>query len=141
MYFGFVFANILAAETVYLIWKKNIFLSASVIIICIILFIPAQIDLYKTFALGKSSIIESMEVAVLSELKKLPNGVVLTQPFEPGHDETLPDRYDVAYVSAISGKQTHYSDKKQLELLNIDYKFREEQLLDDSRCVNLQNIR
>jgi hypothetical protein len=45
MYFGFIFANVLAAETVYLIWRKNKFLSLFIITICIAVFIPAQADI------------------------------------------------------------------------------------------------
>jgi hypothetical protein len=102
------------------------------------LFLHKQI--YKTFFKGRSNIISSGEMAILADLEKMPSGIVLTQPFEPGNGNTLPDYYDVAYVTAISGKQTYYSDKKQLELLNIDYKSREAELLDNSICVNNKNI-
>ncbi len=133
MYFGFIFGNLLLAETIYLAWHKIRPLAIILIMASFLAFIPAQVDLVRTFALGGSSVILDSELVVLEKLKNMPDGIVLTQPFEKDRAGILSEMYDTAYVTAISRKQVYFADIKQLELLNVDYKKRLEtlQLLQD----------
>lgn len=141
MYFGFIFGNLLLAETIYIAWHKTRYFAVVLIILCFLTFLPAQADLLRTFMLGGSSHIASEEIEILDKLKNMPDGIVLTQPFEKYIGNELPDIYDTAYVTAMSGKQSYYADKKQLELLNVDHKTREAKMLDVKECLDLTNIR
>lgn len=139
-YFGFLFASILLADLTYLVWKRNRILGGIFIFGCVLMFLPAQVDILTRFMFGKSSYIAIQEVGLLEKLGHMKQGTVLVQPFEQSTDDTLATTYDTAYVSALSGKVTYLADRKQLELLNIDYKSREMELGDRKDCVDMKDI-
>lgn len=140
LYFGLFFASVLLADAIYIAWKSHRLVGIVFVLFCALLFLPTQIDIFRRFYFGQSSVISIHEVTMLQKLQKMRSGVVLVQPFEQGVDETLASSYDTAYVPALSGKQIFFGDIKQLELLDIRYAPRQKSLLDSAHCVDLTGI-
>jgi hypothetical protein len=140
LYFGLFFASVLLADAIYIAWKFHRYIGVVCVLLCALLFLPTQIDIFKRFYFGQSSVISIHEVTTIQKLQMMRSGVVLVQPFEQGVDETLASSYDTAYVPALSGKQIFFGDIKQLELLDIRYAPRQKSLLDSAHCVDLTEI-
>lgn len=94
----------------------------------LILAIPTQLGLlwqfYSNPALSKVS---SNELEALNFLKKQPDGIVLTAPFNKYEKEKYKNPpipiyvwYDTGYVSAFSQKETLISDEEQVDIMGYD---------------------
>lgn len=130
-------SGILAAEVIdhlYMTTKSRI-TKFLVIATFLLILLPNNVDIIKTFATNKgTSYISSEELEILSILKTLPAGVVFTPAFMPGEKRVdmtplLSQLYDTAYIAAYTGKVTYFADKTQLDLLSIPYIEREKMVL------------
>jgi hypothetical protein len=104
----------------------TIFLSASFLIDSVNSFFSPQ----------TASYVSKAELQILADLKQHPDGVVYVQPYNEENKKnkqssmrTLPDMVDTAYVSALSGKPVYFADETQLDLLNIQFRSRQKELL------------
>lgn len=129
---------------------ENMFTSKKIIIriaavLILILAIPTTIDVVKQYAVFPgSSYISKQEVSALQFLKKQPDGVVLTSPYEKSlrFSEKLNDLFraeDSAYVSAFTGKQSYLANIHPLRLMGIDTAQRSS-LIKNISCNILLNI-
>ncbi len=146
-YYAIFLMNIFAALGVYeLLRQKNAILY--LFVAALILFtLPTSYDLISQFTYFPSpSYLPQNEITALKFLRKLPDGVVLTDSYNKKSKEkyTVPIPLfaydDTSYVSAISGKQTYLNDLVQLRLTGIDYSKREKELV-DSGCPTFESIR
>ncbi len=129
LYVSLFLTSILAAEGLDILMQSKKALSILFVAVIIILTIPSNIDIVRSFArFPGNSYIPDTELQALAVLRALPNGVVLHNEFRPRVSKSsipvLGRTYDAAYISAYSLKQTYLSDVIQLELTNIDYKER-----------------
>ncbi len=126
LYVSLFLSGIIAANTLDLLHRMNSFYSKIVIALIIILTIPTNLDVIKTFTTYPgSSYIKDEELQGLQFLRDQDKGVVFT-----GNFLSRPAlRYDTAYIAAYSQKNTYLSDEIQLELTNIDYQKRQEMAL------------
>lgn len=127
LYYSLFLAGIFAAQTMSL-WlegsKTKLVLATSIIFLTL----PNAFDTVRIFAsYPPQSYISKHEIEALESLGALEEGVVLALPLQviPSSSTEYPKplyrRYDTAYVSAYSGKQTYLNDLVQLRLTDIDY--------------------
>jgi len=129
LYVSLFLTGLLAAEGLDKIWQiKNNWGKIGVIGL-IVLTIPNNLDIFRLFSSSPgSSYIKADEIEALQRLGKEKDGVILTPLFlsqARNVDEAeLPNKYDTAYISAYSGKQTYLTDLIQLKLSNVEYQDR-----------------
>lgn len=134
-YFSLIFSGILAG--IALRNLKNKFL----MIIVILLTIPTTIITLKdVYIPGRPPAkISNKELQALTFLSELPNGIVLTYPFDSAAAAAAinnPPRplylYDsTAYVSAYSNHQTYLEDEVNLDITNFDWRDRRNSVFND----------
>ena len=91
-----------------------------VIAACIILLtIPSTIVTIKGFMSTSSTYISTAELKAMSELKKLPNGVVFNS-FEAPNGYPFLDYRTSGYVSAFTGKQMYLAHLGPLNIIGVD---------------------
>lgn len=141
LYYGIFLAGILSAYISWLFVKKAPkFVQICIPFICMLTFLPSIYDLVHTFGNTRNvSYISDDEIEALQYLHTLPDGVVLTQPFVQGKHNKLPDRFDTAYVSALSRKQTYIADKDQMNLFNVPFENRLKQVK-TAPCLHLDKV-
>lgn len=135
-YYTLFILNVYTALFIYRLLKqiKNKLLTILIIGIIIILTLPGNLDILKTFSRFPAQVyIPDAELQALAFLKKQPKGVVLTQQQNKSLTRTgkmNPIVYieDSAYISAFSSKQTYINDFIVLNNMSIDYKKRLERL-------------
>ncbi len=128
LYYSLILTAVYAAEAAEQ-WSSR---GKGVIVGMIILFtIPNAFDTARIFgSFPPGSYISDGELAMLGELKKQPEGVVLALPVAPNplpfpsKPSPLYSRYDSAYVSAYTAKPTYLNDLVQMRLTGIDYQHR-----------------
>lgn len=131
-YYGLLVLNIFAGIGIVNLTQKLPKAAGFVfIILTIILTLPTSLGTFKHYLPGRPPAkISTREIEALNFLKKLPEGIVLTLPY----DEKVRDRFNAprplavytstAYVSAFSGKSAFFEDTVNLEILGIDYRGR-----------------
>ncbi|MFO0703168.1 MAG: hypothetical protein U0525_00370 [Patescibacteria group bacterium] len=139
LYYGIFVSSISLANNIHSIFIKKKIVFWSLLLVLILLFLPAQVDLIRSFALGGSTYISRDELDSLTKLKSYKNGIVLVQPFFGNSTSILADTIDTSYVSALSGKQTFMADEIQMRLLGIDYKGRMD-TLKENPCTFLSQV-
>lgn len=144
LYVSLFLTGILAAEGLDALLRTKKLYAYVLIGFTILLTIPANLDVVKTFAkFPGTAYISHDEVEALVTLEKYDDGVVLTPMFEKGPSAgeliELGKAYDTAYISSYSKKQTYLSDLIQLELTNVDYKRRLE-MISGYDCQVLEEI-
>lgn len=135
-YYTLFILNFYTALFIYRILKqtKSNLIKIFIIGITIILTLPGNLDILKTFSHFPAQVyIPDAELQALAFLKTQPNGVVLTQKQNKSliKAETInPIAYaeDSAYVSAFTSKQTYMNDYGVLIITGIDYKKQLERL-------------
>lgn len=147
LYYSFFLANIYAAAYLANLIKTGKYFKIAVVGIVIILTIPNSVDTWKIFSsMPPRTFISDKELHLLERLRQEPEGVVLALPLYPSEQPSQSDlaplyhRYDTAYVSAYSGKQTYLNDLVQLRLMGIDYSDREQKIRSSS-CETLSQIK
>lgn len=135
-YYTLFILNFYTALFIYRLLKqiKNNLIKISIIGVIIVLTLPGNLDILKTFAhFPAQAYVPDYELQALSYLKKQPKGVILTQQqnkslIKPGIMNPIAYGEDSAYVSAFSSKQTYINDYAVLNITGIDYKKRLERL-------------
>lgn len=132
-YYSLFFLSILSGIAIANFNKYLIFL-------IILLTIPTTFLSLKNYYLTylPASKISQYELNALKKLKELPEGLVLTYPFDYEEQKFADTRfprslyvYDTSsYVSAYSSKNVFFEDEINLSILNIDYNERRQQVLD-----------
>lgn len=128
-YYVLFLLNIFTAEFFYEATKdkKNILISCVAIFIAVILTLPGNIDIMRSFvSYPAPAYISKDELQALSFLKKQPNGVV----FAPIYDKKIIGSFtkpfplytfeDTAYISSFSQKQSYIADQMQNSIMGID---------------------
>lgn len=144
-YYVLFVLNIFAGISLALVFKKFGFKVGSVIFIVLILFtIPTSLSNLNQYIPDRPPAMLSLdEYEALNILRKLPDGNVLTLPY----DSKSKDKYaspiplyayeSTAYVAAFSGKSSFLEDTVNLEILGIDYKGRLNLQRDFIRSVDI----
>lgn len=130
-YFLYIAAIFAAPFYAWLFRKLNIFLRLIVFTIIIIITPISSISTFRTaFYPNPASFLPALENQALGFLKTMPDGVVLTVPYDKNVKQYFKDpqpllSYDTtSYVSAFSGKSTFLEDEIQQEIFQTDYKKR-----------------
>lgn len=131
-YYSLLIFSILSGITIASV-KSKIALKYTIVLISavIILTIPTTLDTLKHYVPARPPARLSLaEIEALEFLKKQPDGVVMTLPY----DTKMRDKFNTplplafyaptAYVAAFSAHPTFLDDTINLEILNIDYKGR-----------------
>jgi hypothetical protein len=132
-YFILLF-GILAAITISELFTKvkNMFFKILITIIIIVIGLPTQAGLlYEFYSRPAFAKISRDEIVALNLLKENSpsNSIILTPPYDQYLDlkSSTPqiwDWFDSAYVAAISGRRTYFSDYEQVDIMGYDYKDR-----------------
>lgn len=132
LYYGFFLIAILSAKQLSTWTRQSKWWGGLIGIIIIVASLPNTIDTWRVFAqYPPGSFVSDQEKEILSELKLQPAGVVLALPLERAEiggansPSPLYLRYESAYVSAYTGKETYFNDTVQARLVGIDYLQRE----------------
>lgn len=142
LYYAIFVSSILTA---YVLWrvisKLHVVARVIVLLICIGLFLPPNLEMVQVFTSSKSvNFIPDAEIEALSRMRTLPRGIILTQVFQRESSHELPESYDTAYVSAYTGKPTYLADEAQLALLGHPYERIREHLIKEP-CMPLDTVR
>lgn len=126
-YYAIFIANFFGAYLVYdmLKSKRKMIMSGGVLLM--IATFPSNLEVMKGFTELNGVSISDQEVQALTHLEKLPEGIV----FSAFHiiDQEEKSRFaDTSYISAFTGKQEYINNWVQLELTNIDFKGRYDQV-------------
>jgi len=145
LYYSLFLTSIFAAQTLaewLRVGKTKLVLAIAVILLTL----PNALDTTRIFAsFPPQSYVSQLEIEALEVLSKLPKGVVLALPLHASgnnssqYPKPLYSRYDTAYVSAYSGKQTYLNDLVQLRLTDIDYSQRLE-LVNQADCLVMEEV-
>ncbi len=119
MYYSTFLAGIYTAAGLYHIVKTKNKWAILFVILILFLTIPNTIEKISEVYKTKKRAVSYAELSALSYLKKQPAGFVFSVPLMP----------DTAYISALSGKQTYYSDEEMLRNTGVLYEKRKEKLL------------
>ena len=142
-YYAFFLSNIFAAETIYLLIKKNKTIGAIITSVILLLTVPTSLDIIRTFGQPPGHVyLPKDEIVALDFLKKQPYGVVFSPlPTDKNRPSVRPlpiySLGDSSYITAFSNKQSFIADEVQLQLVGIDYRER----ADMSRNWNCDVIR
>jgi len=131
-YYFLYFVSLFTGIGAFYIWKKLPKQLSTLIILFVLIITP--INSFRTFQSGFEGVPPARltwgEFEALDFLKKLPDGVVLTVPF----DKTLRSKFIApyplstyetsAYVSAFSAKSVFFEDMIQQDILQNDYQKR-----------------
>lgn len=150
LYYGAFLSNIFIAKFIHeLFSKKNIFLTIFSILL-LLLTLPSNIDLIRVFStFPPGSYLDQKEIAALSFLKQLPDGVVFSPIYSQEEKQKIQNDKnprglyileDNAYISAFSHKQTFIADLVQLRLTGVDYKNRLKDI-SSQKCSFMSQIR
>lgn len=129
LYVSLFLTGLLASEGLDRLWQTKKAWGKVVVISLIVLTIPNNLDVVRSFThFPGIGYIKEAETQTLDKLKTLPSGTILTPPFsyrfQLSELAEISHKYDTAYISAYSGKQTYLADLIQLELTNISYQDR-----------------
>lgn len=119
MYYSTFLSGIYTAICLYHIIKTKNKWAIMFVILILFLTIPNAIEKISEVYKTKKRAVSYAELSSLSFLKKQPAGIVFSVPLMP----------DTAYISALSGKQTYYSDEQMLRNTGVSYEKRKEILL------------
>ncbi len=147
-YFQFLFGLLAAWGLSDFLSKKKIYLKISLIVLLLLLTLPTTIGNLKDYLTYQSPAkISFEELEALGFLKKQPLGVVLTYP----HDYQLRTKvktpqplyvYETtAYVSAFSGQQTFLEDEMTLDIMQVDWRPRREEIEEFFKTNNAQKAK
>lgn len=145
-YYSLFLMNIFTALFFYELLRKqkNKIIVFGISLFAIILTLPPNIDILKTFtSFPPSGYVSNEEMKALDFLKMQPEGIVFTpfydaifQKYDP---QPLYIKQNSSYISAFSGKQAYYADEIQLSLFGIPYEERRDRI-QKADCSILQEV-
>lgn len=146
-YYAIFLSTVYTAELAFILIKNKVIISKVILMVLIIMSIPTTIDIVKNSIslFPGGTYISDGEVEALTYLKTQPRGTVLSPYFDP----RLTNRYqiprpifangDTAYVSALSGQPSYFTDLVQIRLTGIDYQKRLENVKNND-CRILKEV-
>jgi hypothetical protein len=136
-YYALFLSNFFIAYLLYDLYKSKKLISTAISIVILLATLPINIDIvYSFISFPAPTYIPSFEIKALTVLKDQPDGIVLTshanKSLSSMYKTPLPLSVydDTAYVAAFAHKQLYYADRTQLELTGIDFKSREQEVID-----------
>jgi hypothetical protein len=140
-YYSLIFSGILAGIVFSRMLRSinNSLLKYGIIFILFVISVPSTIATLRNYLPARPpSMVSKEEIEALRFMRGLPDGIILTQPFDKDASEKAvnnPPRplylYEsTAYVSAFTAKPTYLEDEVNLEITGYDWKLRRNEVLD-----------
>lgn len=143
LYYGIFLSTFYIAELAFVLFKKFKHFGYLLVLMLIVFALPSTLDIFKLYCqYPPHAYLPVGEYEALKELKKMPDGVVLTPLYnQSDHHQELIKQIkekkapfplyaweDTAYVAAISGKQQYLADLWMARITGLDYDQRLERI-------------
>ena len=122
-YYAIFIANFFSAYLVYDLIKSKRLIGLGLGVLLMVAVFPSNLEVMKGFTELNGVYIPDHEISALQYLKERPNGILFSA-FQIIDQENKSRFADTSYVSAFTGKQEYINNWVQLELTDIDFKGR-----------------